>query len=120
MTQKETLWINIYTETIKEFSPIKAESAATKAVEAFERRFDKEINKIENILNSGNKVTFTPFKNDVDPAFTQAGRLKRLFEEFGFSIECHNEEDVSTIYSSNIDVLFHFENGEFKFTKTLI
>jgi hypothetical protein len=39
MTQKETLWINIYTETIKRFSPIKAESAATKAVEAFEKRF---------------------------------------------------------------------------------
>ena len=112
MTQKETLWTNVYIETIKEFSPIKAESAATKAVEAFERRFDKDLNKIENILNSGNKVTFTPFKNDVDPSFTQAERLKRLFEELGIAVECGNDEDESFIMV--LDWVFHFKNGAFK------
>ena len=133
MTQKETLWTNVYIETIKEFSPIKAESAATQAVEAFEKRFDKELNKIENILNSGNKVTFTPFDKDMllhmkmikasevhkstSSSFTQAERLKSLFEELGIAVECGNDEDDSFIMV--LDWVFYFKNGAFKNVKVI-
>lgn len=106
MKQKETLWTQVYIETIKKKSPIQAESAATQAVEAFEKRFER--------------YTIPKFdidKKDVDPSFTQAGRLKRLFEELDIAVECGSDEDESFIMV--LDWVFHFKNGAFKNVKVI-
>ena len=50
-------------------------------------------------------------------SFTQAERLKSLFEELGIAVECGNDEDDSFIMV--LDWVFYFKNGAFKNVKVI-
>ena len=81
MTQKETLWTQVYIEALKKHDrPLlerdieKVESAATKAVEAFEKRFEKyklpdidvdSIKYMTDDLNVAHIITEFPTEYDV-------------------------------------------------------
>lgn len=90
MTQKETLWTQVYIETIKKKSLIQAESAATKAVEAFEKRF--------------------PDKNEYD-------LFKEVLHRFD-NVDCNiiytndNQTDIIDLYiRSKCSISFAFDSG---------
>jgi hypothetical protein len=103
MTQKKRLWTQIYIEALKKHDrPLlerdidKAESAATQAVKAFERRF--EVNEKDKKI------------------FPELYRLKRLFEEMKFDIECEDNEGLATIkvqltYGC---IIFDFKDGVYQ------
>lgn len=94
MKLKEKFWVQMYYKARKENSRELSEQVANQALEDFESRFEKGI---------GNSDTFT-----------QAGRLKRLFEEMGVLITCDDEEENSSITIVGYDVKFNFINGEYK------
>lgn len=54
---KQQLWSNVYIEAMRQSRMNSPKELADKAVDEFESRFGK----LDKILNSGNKVTFTPF-----------------------------------------------------------
>lgn len=97
MKLKEKFWVQMYYKARKENSRELSEQVANQALEDFEKRFEGK----ETIEWSS-------------PSFTQAGRLKRLFEEMELEINCSNDEEKSSILICGTDVKFHFTNGEFK------
>ena len=97
MKLKEKFWLKIYYKAREENSREDSERVANESVKDFEKRFEKGV-------------------SDTD-AFTQAGRLKRLFEEMELDIFCSNDEENSSILICGTDIKFHFIDGEFNFSE---
>ena len=94
---KQEFWSIVYIEAMRQGRMNNPKELADKAVDDFEKRFD-----------SKETIEWT------SPSFTQAGRLKRLFEEMEVEIFCSNDEENSSILICGTELKFYFTNGEFE------
>ena len=94
---KQEFWSIVYIEAMRQGRMNNPKELADKAVDDFEKRFDSK----ETIEWRS-------------PSFTQAGRLKRLFEEMEVEIFCSNDEENSSILICGTELKFYFTNGEFE------
>ena len=106
---KQQLWIQVCVESIKNrFSTIEAETAATKAVEAFEKRFGNRI-ELNDLIDEDLINTIKRLKSSPDQ-INEKSVIKRCLDRVGVSY-FHIGVDKIRL-NTNVELIFDSESSQ--------